>query len=450
MGIQATNHPTSPLNRMSPYLKRKHDPACLDFIEANEMVEPKKICIELVCAAAAAAATTTTTTPMTTSSEPSSTQNGHKEENKENEMSLKETSAASTSTTSAPSPTTTMTIPAAAAPTMTTMTTTPGGAQVTSKTAETLLMSKLERREVDNPKVIVEHQPLPSIYDLRQMTCDDAYDDSGLSDDDSSEEESSECDDDDEDDVRPSPIFEPVLRGTGMAKPIMTPSPPTAKAIYNSNDRFWSQNSFSMNAPTPPPPGSPLPPSATPVTMNGNATFHFLENNNQRIECAENGKSYLQLGTMSHHHHHHHHLPVTPVIQPKPVLASAAVERRHRVVEQRGGGPAATTTAAALPWISERNGLGLRSRGFLRFVELCCQRISLRHDGWPAQQQWQLARSHRYLRNHPEGLQQRLQVHSLLQSGPSGHGGRLWPRRRRRGPGHQLGLGVEPLESIRA
>ena len=317
MGIQATNHPTSPLNRMSPYLKRKHDPACLDFIEANEMVEPKKICIELVCAAAAAAATTTTA-PMTPSSEPSSTQNGHKEENKENEMSLKETSAASTSTTSAPSPTTTMTIPAAAAPTMTTMTTTPGGAQVTSKTAETLLMSKLERREVDNPKVIVEHQPLPSIYDLRQMTCDDAYDDSGLSDDDSSEEESSECDDDDEDDVRPSPIFEPVLRGTGMAKPIMTPSPPTAKAIYNSNDRFWSQNSFSMNAPTPPPPGSPLPPSATPVSMNGNATFHFLENNNQRIECAENGKSYLQLGTMSHHHHHHHHLPVTPVIQPKP------------------------------------------------------------------------------------------------------------------------------------
>ena len=85
MGIQATNHPTSPLNRMSPYLKRKHDPACLDFIEANEMVEPKKICIELVCAAAAAAATTTTTTPMTPSSEPSSTQNGHKEENKEND-----------------------------------------------------------------------------------------------------------------------------------------------------------------------------------------------------------------------------------------------------------------------------------------------------------------------------------------------------------------------------
>ena len=82
MGIQATNHPTSPLNRMSPYLKRKHDPACLDFIEANEMVEPKKICIELVCAAAAAAATTTSA-PMTPSSEPSSTQNGHKEENKD-------------------------------------------------------------------------------------------------------------------------------------------------------------------------------------------------------------------------------------------------------------------------------------------------------------------------------------------------------------------------------
>jgi hypothetical protein len=176
-----------------------------------------------------------------------------------------------------------------------------------------------EEEKPESPKVIVEHQPLPSIYDLRQMTCDDSYDDSGMSADDSSEEESSDCDDDDdeeEEDVRPSPIFEPVLRGTGTAKPVVTPSPPTPKSLYN-NDRFWSQNSFSMGSPTPPP-GSPLPPSATPVTMNGTATFHFLENNNQRIECAENGKSYLQLGTMSHHHHHHHHLPVTPVIQPKP------------------------------------------------------------------------------------------------------------------------------------
>lgn len=303
MGIQATSPPTSPLHKMSPYLKRKHDPACLDFIEANEVVEPKKICIELVCSAST---TATSATPS---------ENGHKEENKENEVSLKETSTDSSSTS----------LSTASQSSTTTVTATQGGQLSPSKTAELLLTPKPERKVcdvVENPKVIVEHQPLPSIYDLRQMTCDDVYDDSGLSDDDSSEEESSECDDDeedDDDDVRPSPIFEPVLRGTGTAKPIVTPSPPTPKSIYNGGDRFWSQNSFSMNAPTPPPPGSPLPPSATPVAMNGNATFHFLENNNQRIECAENGKSYLQLGTMSHHHHHHHHhLPVTPVIQPKP------------------------------------------------------------------------------------------------------------------------------------
>jgi len=303
MGIQATNPATSPLHRMSPYLKRKHDAGRLDFIETNELVEPKKICIELVCAAAA------TAPPLTTTAAETTTQNGHKEENKENELSLRE--AASSSTTTATSATTTTT-------TSTVMT---NGGQVTTKPAETLLTTKPEKKpsETDNPRVIVEHQPLPSIYDLRQMTCDDAYDDSGLSDDDSSEEESSECDDDDDDDdVRPSPIFEPVLRGAGIAKPVVTPSPPTPKSIYNNGDRFWSQNAFAMNGQAPPPPGSPLPPSATPVSMAGNSTFHFLENNNQRIECAENGKSYLQLGTMSHHHHHHHHLPVTPVIQPKP------------------------------------------------------------------------------------------------------------------------------------
>ena len=295
MGIQATSPPTSPLHRMSPLLKRKHDSGCIDFIETNELTEPKKICIEVVCSTAT-----------------ETKQNGHKEDNKENELSLKETSTSTATTTT------------------TTTATTAGQLTTVSKTptVETLLTPKQERKLVenchseksDNPKVIVEHQPLPSIYDLRQMTCDDSYDDSGLSDDESSEEESSECDDDDDDDdVRPSPIFEPVLRGTSNAKPVVTPSPPTPKALYN-NDRFWSQNSFSMNAQTPP--GSPLPPSATPVAMNGNTTFHFLENNNQRIECAENGKSYLQLGTMSHHghhhHHHHHHLPVTPVIQPKP------------------------------------------------------------------------------------------------------------------------------------
>ena len=87
----------------------------------------------------------------------------------------------------------------------------------------------------------MEHQPLPSIYDLRQMTCDESYDDSGMSEDDSSEEESSECDDDEEEDVRPSPIFEPVLRGTTNAKPVITPSPQTPKATTGSGTRILSR-----------------------------------------------------------------------------------------------------------------------------------------------------------------------------------------------------------------
>jgi hypothetical protein len=213
---------------MSPLLKRKHDSGCIDFIETNELIEPKKICIEVVCS-------TTTTTETK--------QNGHKEDNKENEqLSLKDTSTSTATTTT------------------TTVAATTGG-QVTpvskTPTAEPLLTPRQERKPVenghsdksDNPKVIVEHQPLPSIYDLRQMSCDDSYDDSGLSDDESSEEESSECDDDDDDeDVRPSPIFEPVLRGTANAKPVITPSPPTPKALYN-NDRFCHERQHDVSFP---------------------------------------------------------------------------------------------------------------------------------------------------------------------------------------------------------
>ena len=72
---------------------------------------------------------------------------------------------------------------------------------------------------------------------------------------------------------------------------VKTPTPP--KTIYG--DRFWSTST------------SPLP------QFEGGS-------NNQRIECAENGKSYLQLGTMGQHGQgqHHHHLPVPPVaMQPK-------------------------------------------------------------------------------------------------------------------------------------
>merc|ERR1719189_1049716 len=116
---------------------------------------------------------------------------------------------------------------------------------------------------------------------------------------------------------------------------MITPTPPTPKAIYN--DRFWNQG-LPFNH-TPPPPSANSLNGQQQVAQSHqsmnilNSTFQFLEPSNQRIECAENGKSYMQLGTMSHHHPSghppqgvtnnqtnpaHHHLPVTPVIQPKP------------------------------------------------------------------------------------------------------------------------------------
>ena len=214
-----------------------------------------------------------------------------------------------------------------------------------------------------NPKVIVEHQPLPSIYDLQQMSaaCDNLDSecnfDSGLSEDDSCCGDSEDDGDGDSDTsgedinlMMPpngnnqshmnannhcSPLYDPVLRGTSNNKQVMphmiTPTPPTPKAIYN--DRFWNQG-LPFNHTPPPPTNGQQQVTQSHQSMNMlNSTFQFLEPSNQRIECAENGKSYMQLGTMSHHHPSghppqgvannqtnpaHHHLPVTPVIQPKP------------------------------------------------------------------------------------------------------------------------------------
>ena len=237
-----------------------------------------------------------------------------------------------------------------------------------SNTNQIVVANNIRQQEIsnnknDNPKVIVEHKPLPSIYDLHQMSaaCDNLEDatgdatmlkesrnlhhhnpvnnnnvnvnDSGLSDD---EEEDEDCDevsdletggedseeeeveDEDENEPSSSPIFDPVLRGTTPAKQPMLPSPP--KAIYN--DRFWNNTYNNQQQQQQHPQQQQQPPQNT---------FQFLDQTTQRIECAENGKSYLQLGTMNatlpssggggagqQHPHHHHHLPVTPVIQPKP------------------------------------------------------------------------------------------------------------------------------------
>ena len=84
---------------------------------------------------------------------------------------------------------------------------------------------------------------------------------------------------------------------------VKTPTPP--KTIYG--DRFWGNGN-----------------NSSPNFNSGSASSERLPefgSTNQRIECAENGKSYLQLGTVGGQHQggqHHHHLPVPPVaMQPK-------------------------------------------------------------------------------------------------------------------------------------
>lgn len=161
--------------------------------------------------------------------------------------------------------------------------------------AKTLLAAAAKTNEDVSPKVIVEHQPLPSIYELGQVTRD--LDNPLLKSD-----EESDGDDSDDD----SSMFD-------------QPPPTSTKSAQTFPDRFWS-GTFSIS-PSPPvasPAPSPIPtvlqPASGPTSPNSpsSAPYQFLDQTNPRIECDENGKSYLQLGTFNHH------LPVTPVIQPKP------------------------------------------------------------------------------------------------------------------------------------
>ena len=125
--------------------------------------------------------------------------------------------------------------------------------------AKTLLAARADKKAEQSPKVVVEHQDLPSIYELGHIREFGHQDDESDSDDESS----------------------------------MFDTPP--KSHF---DRFWTTSGVSNTTTTPP----------------LVSTYQFLEHSNQRIECDENGKSYLQLGTMNHH------IPVTPVLQPKPTI----------------------------------------------------------------------------------------------------------------------------------
>ena len=360
MGLQATSPPTSPLHRPPPpmktqMLKRKHDVIEDDDQDVLMAVTTgsgvKKICVEVVChqdkarqeehsrvlnnsdediedfseseeseneAQTSSDEALEDDSIMVTSSNDSSSHSD--EENKENHSHVNKLDSILAKTL---------------------LNTTSGQSnanlnQMTSTGQDQTTNVQVVRNdnEQSNPKVIVEHKPLPSIYDLQQMSaaCDNLDDnthhssstccggssqqlkenDSGVSDDEDEDEvsdiegETEDETENEEDHPSPSPIFDPVLRGT-QAKPSLLPSPP--KAIYDQQNRgFWSTGQAGQQQYN-----NSQQQQQNPTNQN---TFQFLEQTTQRIECAENGKSYLQLGTMNAHSHHH--LPVTPVIQPKP------------------------------------------------------------------------------------------------------------------------------------
>merc|ERR1711970_1311808 len=105
--------------------------------------------------------------------------------------------------------------------------------------AKTLLAARDKSKSEDSPapKVIVEHQPLPSIYELGQVTRD--LDNTMLR---SDEESDGDSDED-------SSMFD--------QPPPACSSP--SKPGQNFSDRFWSGNFTAQPAPLPTPPLSPVP-----------------------------------------------------------------------------------------------------------------------------------------------------------------------------------------------
>lgn len=109
-------------------------------------------------------------------------------------------------------------------------------------------------------------------------------------------------------------------------------SPSSALAVVSSS----SSSSGLLTPPLSPQSSSSAAATNSTTSSTTTSTYQFLDQTSQRIECDENGKSYLQLGTVSHHHHHH--LPVTPVIQPKP-LVNLSGSHGHHHRRSNGGGP---------------------------------------------------------------------------------------------------------------
>jgi len=185
-----------------------------------------------------------------------------------------------------------------------------------------------------SPRVVVEHQPvLPPIYELGQMlTMRGGHfdDDNGNADDldeegDEEEEEDvidSESDEEEEDEEDSSMFDTPPKHQFDRFWPAAPAAAVTSSAVVVGPSSPSVVSSSTLLTPPASPPQSTAAMTSSKTTTT--ATYQFLDQTSQRIECDENGKSYLQLGTVSHHHH----LPVTPVIQPKPVLNFSSHQRR--------------------------------------------------------------------------------------------------------------------------
>jgi hypothetical protein len=173
------------------------------------------------------------------------------------------------------------------------------------------------------PRVVVEQQPvLPAIFELGQILSMRGQFDSAEEEEEEEEEDVMDSESEDEEEEEESSMFDtPPKHSFDRFWPTVTshhPSEPAAVVVVSTSGGLLT------------PPSSPqalTTAAATSTTTTTTMTYQFLDQTSQRIECDENGKSYLQLGTVSHHHHHH--LPVTPVIQPKPLLNLAHNQQRR-------------------------------------------------------------------------------------------------------------------------
>jgi hypothetical protein len=166
---------------------------------------------------------------------------------------------------------------------------------------------------------------------------EDEEEDEEVEDGEEDEDEDEEEEEEDFYDEALPPLYNSVFK---KGVNVSTPTPP--KTLSSPLERGWGASSATTA------PAYPTQSSAPPLPSMQKNAFGFLDQSGERIECDENGKSYLQLGTPASHQHHHHHLPVTPVLQPKPGVMYHHHQRRMPL-------PPATS----FPTLSAMRGAGL-------------------------------------------------------------------------------------------